>query len=279
VRVRAGSVAFSAFLGLAALLAFLFLFVPVAAIFGRIPPGRIWDQLGTKVVQDALRISAEVNLLSLAILLAVGTPASYFLATRRFRGRSLVITLLELPLVMPPAVAGIGLLVAFLPDGPVGRLLHPLGYDVIFRESAVVISVLFVSSPFYLRGAIAAFSDLDDDVLDAARTLGASPRRVFWRIAIPLAMPALGAGAALAFARGVGEFGATIMFAGNLPGVTQSLPLAIYSEFEHDLNVSLAIGALLIVVSAVILLTVKLLVTWASKRATSPYLSATSVSS
>jgi molybdate transport system permease protein len=279
VKLRSGSVAFSAFLGLAALLSFLFLFVPVAAIFGRIPPGRIWNQLGTKVVQDALRISAEVNLLSLAILLAVGTPASYFLATRRFWGRSLVITLLELPLVMPPAVAGIGLLVAFLPDGPIGRLLHPLGYDVIFRESAVVISVLFVSSPFYVRGAIAAFSDLDDDVLDAARTLGASPRRVFWRVAIPLAMPGLGAGAALAFARGVGEFGATIMFAGNLPGVTQTLPLAIYSEFENDLNVSLAIGALLIAVSAVILLTVKLLVAWASKRATSPFLSATSVSS
>jgi molybdate transport system permease protein len=277
--MRPGRLAFSAFLGLASLLTFAFLFVPIASIFGRIPPGQIWDQLGTKVVQDALRISTEVNALSLALLLVVGTPASYFLATRRFPGRSLVITILELPLVMPPAVAGIGLLVAFLPDGPIGRLIHPLGYDVVFRESAVVISVLFVSSPFYLRAAIAAFQDLDEDILAAARTLGANPRRVFLRVAIPLAMPGLGAGAALAFARGVGEFGATIMFAGNLPGSTQTLPLAIYSEFDSDLNVSLAIGALLIVFSAIILLAVKLLVVWASSRSNSTFRSVASVSS
>jgi molybdate transport system permease protein len=277
--MRPGRLAFSAFLGLASLLTFAFLFVPIASIFGRIPPGQIWDQLGTKVVQDALRISTEVNALSLALLLVVGTPASYFLATRRFPGRSLVITILELPLVMPPAVAGIGLLVAFLPDGPIGRLIHPLGYDVVFRESAVVISVLFVSSPFYLRAAIAAFQDLDEDILAAARTLGANPRRVFLRVAIPLAMPGLGAGAALAFARGVGEFGATIMFAGNLPGSTQTLPLAIYSEFDSDLNVSLAIGALLIVFSAIILLTVKLLVVWASSRSNSTFRSVASASS
>jgi molybdate transport system permease protein len=276
--MRPGRLAFSAFLGLASLLTFAFLFVPVASIFGRIPPGQIWDQLGTKVVQDALRISIEVNALALLLLLVVGTPASYFLATRRFPGRAIVITILELPLVLPPAVAGIGLLVAFLPDGPIGRLLHPLGYDVVFRESAVVISVLFVGSPFYLRAAIAAFQELDDDLLAAARTLGANPRRVFLRIAIPLAMPGLGAGAALAFARGVGEFGATIMFAGNLPGVTQTLPLAIYSEFDSDLNTSLAIGALLVVFSGIILLTVKLLVAWASSRSNSPFPSVASVS-
>jgi molybdate transport system permease protein len=276
--MRPGRLAFSAFLGLASLLTFAFLFIPVASIFGRIPPGQIWDQLGTKVVQDALRISIEVNGLALLLLLVVGTPASYFLATRRFPGRAIVITILELPLVLPPAVAGIGLLVAFLPDGPIGRLLHPLGYDVVFRESAVVISVLFVGSPFYLRAAIAAFQGLDDDLLAAARTLGANPRRVFLRIAIPLAMPGLGAGAALAFARGVGEFGATIMFAGNLPGVTQTLPLAIYSEFDSDLNTSLAIGALLVVFSGIILLTVKLLVAWASSRSNSPFPSVASVS-
>jgi molybdate transport system permease protein len=276
--MRPGRLAFSAFLGLASLLTFAFLFVPVASIFGRIPPRQIWDQLGTKVVQDALRISIEVNGLALLLLLVVGTPASYLLATRRFPGRSIVITILELPLVLPPAVAGIGLLVAFLPDGPIGRLLHPLGYDVVFRESAVVISVLFVGSPFYLRAAIAAFQDLDEDMLAAARTLGANPRRVFLRVAIPLAMPGLGAGAALAFARGVGEFGATIMFAGNLPGVTQTLPLAIYSEFDSDLNTSLAIGALLVVFSAIILLAVKLLVVWASSRSNSPFPSVASVS-
>jgi molybdate transport system permease protein len=276
--VRPGRLAFSTFLGLASLLTFAFLFVPVASIFGRIPPRQIWDQLGTKVVQDALRISAEVNGIALVVLLVVGTPAAYLLATRRFPGRSVVITLLELPLVLPPAVAGIGLLVAFLPDGPIGRLLHPLGYDVFVRESAVVLSVLFVGSPFYLRAAIAAFQELDEDVIAAARTLGAHPRRVFTSVAIPLALPGLGAGAALAFARGVGEFGATIMFAGNLPGSTQTLPLAIYAEFESSLNTALAIGALLVVCSAIILLASKLLVSWASSPSILPYPSAASAS-
>jgi molybdate transport system permease protein len=255
--MRARRLAFTGFLGLASLLVFLFLFIPVAAIFGRIPPGQIWDQLGTQVVQDALRISAEVNGLSLLLLLGFGTPAAYFLATRRFPGRSIVITLVELPLVLPPAVAGIGLLVAFLPDGPIGRVIHPLGYDVIFRESAVVISVLFVSSPFYLRAAIAAFEGLDEDVLAAARTLGANPRRVFMHVAIPLAMPGLGAGAALAFARGVGEFGATIMFAGSLEHVTQTLPLAIYAEFATSFDVALAIGGVMVAFSFILLLVVK----------------------
>jgi molybdate transport system permease protein len=143
----------------------------------------------------------------------------------------------------------------------------------------VVLAVLFVGSPFYLRAAIAAFQDLDDDVLAAARTLGASPGRVFSRIAVPLALPGLSAGAALAFGRGVGEFGATIMFAGNLQGSTQTLPLAIYSAFETDLPVTLAISALLVVFSGTILLSVKLLVAWASSRSNSPFPSAASVSS
>jgi molybdate transport system permease protein len=277
--MRPGRLVFSVVLGLTALATFVFLVVPVAALFEKIPPGTLIDQLGTRIVRDALRISAEVNGLALVIVLAVGTPASYLIATRRFRGRSVVITLLELPLVLPPAVAGIGLLVAFLPDGPIGRLLHPLGYDVFFRESAVVISVLFVGSPFYLRAAIAAFQELDEDVMAAARTLGASPRRVFMRVAIPLALPALSAGAALAFARGVGEFGATIMFAGNLPGSTQTLPLAIYGEFESNLDTAIAIGALLVVFSGTILLGVKLLVAWASSRSNSAYPSVASVSS
>ncbi len=256
-----------------------FLVVPVVSIFWKVPPSELLDQLGRPVVLDAVRISAEVNLIALAILLVVGTPASYLLATRRFRGRAVVITLLELPLVLPPAVAGIGLLVAFLPDGPIGRLLHPLGIDVIFRESGVVLAVLFVGSPFFLRAAIAAFQDLESELLEAARTLGASPRRVFARIAVPLALPGLSAGAALAFGRGVGEFGATIMFAGNLQGSTQTLPLAIYSAFETDLPVTLAISALLVVFSGTILLSVKLLVAWASSRSNSPFPSAASVSS
>jgi molybdate transport system permease protein len=276
--MRAGRFIFGAFLVLTTFVTLAFLVVPVVSIFWKVPPSKLLDQLGRPVVLDAIRISAEVNLIALAILLVIGTPASYLLATRRFPGRAVVITFLELPLVLPPAVAGIGLLVAFLPDGPIGRLLHPLGIDVIFRESGVVLAVLFVGSPFFLRAAIASFQDLDGDVLDAARTLGASPRRVFARIAVPLALPGLSAGAALAFGRGVGEFGATIMFAGNLQGSTQTLPLAIYSAFETDLPVTLAISALLVVFSGTILLSVKLLVAWASSRSNSPFHSAASAS-
>jgi molybdate transport system permease protein len=277
--MRTGRLAFSAFLFLTTFVTLTFLVVPVVSIFWKVPPSTLLDQLGRSVVLDAIRVSAEVNLLALAILLVVGTPASYLLATRRFRGRALVITFLELPLVLPPAVAGIGLLVAFLPDGPVGRFLHPLGIDFVFRESGVVLAVLFVGSPFFLRAAIAAFQDLENDVLDAARTLGASPRRVFAQVAVPLALPGLSAGAALAFGRGVGEFGATIMFAGNLQGSTQTLPLAIYSAFETDLPVTLAISALLVVFSGTILLGVKLLVAWASSRSNSQFPSAASASS
>ncbi len=146
-----------------------------------------------------------------------------------------MITLVELPLVLPPAVAGIGLLVAFLPDGPIGRFLHPLGIDFVFTEAGVVLAVLFVGSPFYLRAAIAAFEDARRGRRSPPRARSAqSPGRVFARIAVPLALPGLGAGAALAFGRGVGEFGATIMFAGNLQGITQTLPLAIYAAFEIE---------------------------------------------
>jgi molybdate transport system permease protein len=277
--MRPGRLAFSAFLFVTTFLTLGFLVVPVVSIFWKVPPRTLIDQLGSSVVLDALRITAEVNLIALVILLVVGTPASYLLATRRFWGRSLVITFLELPLVLPPAVAGIGLLVAFLPDGPIGRFLHPLGIDFIFTEAGVVLAVLFVGSPFFLRAAIAAFQELDDDTLAAARTLGAGPGRVFARVAVPLALPGLSAGAALAFGRGVGEFGATIMFAGNLQGTTQTLPLAIYSAFETDLPVTLAISALLVVFSGTILLSVKLLVAWASSRSNSPFPSAASASS
>jgi molybdate transport system permease protein len=255
--MRPARIAFGAFLVVSTFLTLAFVVVPVVAIFGKVPVRTLVAQLGNAIVLDAIRVTAEANLLALVLLLSIGTPASYLLATRRFRGRSVVITFLELPLVLPPAVAGIGLLVAFLPDGPIGRFLHPLGIDFLFSESAVVLAVLFVGSPFYLRAAIAAFQELDEDVLAAARTLGASPGRVFLRVAIPLASPGLGAGAALAFGRGVGEFGATIMFAGSFRGVTETLPLAVYSEFNVDFDTALSISALLVALSAALLITLK----------------------
>src|SRR5207237_5187027 len=155
-------------------------------------------------------------------------PAAYLLASRRFPGRAAVVTLVELPLVLPPAVAGIALLAAFGRVGLLGGTLHAVGLSIPFTKTAVVLAVAFVESPFYLRGAIAAFEAVDRTLLDAARTLGAGPARVFSRVALPLALGGLGASSAVALARGLGEFGATIIFAGSLQGVTQTLPLAIY---------------------------------------------------
>ena len=169
-----------------------------------------------------------------------------------------MITLVELPLVLPPTVAGIGLLAAF--DGRIGLLsdiLQPLEINVTFTTTAVVLAICFVAGPFYVRQAIASFETLDKDILDAARVDGAGTLRLLLGISIPLASTGLAAGAALAFARGVGEFGATIMFAGNLRGTTQTLPLLIYQDFELNFDVALAIGALLVIISAAVLITVK----------------------
>ncbi len=204
-------------------------------------------------------------------MIALGTPFAYVVARSRFRGRSVVITLVELPLVMPPAVAGLALLVAFGRFGLLGHTLGVLGIDLAFTQAAVVMAILFVASPFYLRGAIAAFAAVDPTLLDVARTLGAGPLRRMLRVATPLAASGLGAAAAVAFARGVGEFGATILFAGSFQGSTQTLPLAVYSLFDANLDQAIAIGILLIVISAAILLGAKLLArSWASSRSTSP---------
>ncbi len=252
-------------------LALAFLLLPVVAIFLRIPPGTLWSQLGSEVAVDALLLSLRTSLIASALILIVGTPAAHLVATHRFPGRRIAITLIELPLVMPPVVAGIGLFAAFGRAGLLGEELGALGVSIPFTEAAVVMAVAFVASPFYIRQAIASFEAVDPTVLDAARSLGAGPGRTFWRISLPLASGGLVAGWALSFARGLGEFGATIIFAGNLQGTTQTLPLAVYSEFERDFDTALAIGGLLIIASALILLTVKVASPW--NRPDSPSIS------
>lgn len=248
---------------LAATFVLTFLTLPVIAIFLRVSPTTLVRELGDPVARDALVVSLRTSALAQGLIVALGTPAAYLLATRRFRGRSLLLTLVELPLVLPPAVAGIGLLAAF---GRTGLL--PAG--VAFSETAVVLAVTFVAAPFYMRTAVAAFEAIDPQLVAAARTLGAGPWRVFSRIALPLAGGGLGAGLALSFARGLGEFGATIMFAGSLQRVTQTLPLAIYAEFARSFDVALAIGALLAAFSFILLLVVK----WLRFGWTSPFRSA-----
>jgi len=244
----------------AAIVALAFLALPIVAVFAKLSWSDVPHELSSSLVTDALVVSAKTTALAQVLVVLFGTPAAYVLASHRFRGRSLVVTLVELPIVLPPAVAGIGLLAAF---GRMG-LLHT---SLPFTQSAVVVAVAFVAGPLYVRQAIAAFEGVDATLVAASRTLGAGPVKTFFRVVLPLARGGLGAGEALAFARGLGEFGATIMFAGSLQGITQTLPLAVYAEFDVDFHTALALGGLLVAVSAVLLVTLK----WLASSSTSAF--------
>ncbi len=244
--------------GAALAVALAFLVLPVVAIFVDRPPGEVLAALGEEGALDALWLSLRTTAMALALIVLVGTPAAWLLATRRFRGRDAVTTLVELPLVLPPAVAGIGLLAAL---GPQGVLGEAVGGSIALSTTAVVLALTFVAAPFYLRGAQAAFAALDPTWLDASRTLGAGEARTFLAVAVPAALPGLATGGALALGRALGEFGATLMFAGSFAGVTQTVPLAIYESFATDFPAALALSAVLVAVSAAILLTVKLATT------------------
>jgi molybdate transport system permease protein len=239
--------------------ALIFLVLPIVAIFLDTSPGALVASLGEEGALDALRLSLQCSSIAVAVIVAVGTPAAYLLASRRFRGRSVLITLLELPLVLPPAVAGIGLLAALGPRGLLGGVVEDAGLRLVLTTAGVVLALIFVAAPFYLRQAQAAFEALDRTWIDASRTLGASEARTFLRIAIPAAAPGLAAGLALAWGRALGEFGATLMFAGSFRGVTQTAPLAIYELFATEFTGALALSAVLVAVSAALLLSVKLL--------------------
>jgi molybdate transport system permease protein len=257
----------------------LFLALPLVALFLRIPPGDLLAQLESETARRALLLSLETSLIAHAIVLLFGTPAAYLLATRRFRGRAALVSVLELPLVLPPAVAGIALLAAFGRRGLLGDELAALGLSIPFTKLAVVLAICFVASPFYLRAAIAAFESIDRRLVEASRTLGAGPARTFRRIVLPLAAAGLGAGSTLAFARGLGEFGATIMFAGSLPGRTQTAPLAIYASLDENLDVAFALGALLVLVSVALLALAKLIPSWSRFTSISLIASGRSLSS
>jgi molybdate transport system permease protein len=235
-----------------------FVFLPILAIFLRVPPGDLVGQLRSPVALDALLVTLKTSAIAVLLIVAAGTPAAYVLATRSFRGSGAILTLLELPLVLPPAVAGIGLFAAFGRFGLLGAPLRVLGVAIPFTQIAVVMALAFVAMPFYVRQAVASFASLDRQLLGASRTLGAGHGATFLRIAVPLARPGLSAGAALAWARALGEFGATIMFAGSLQGRTQTLSLAIYGQFSAArFDTALAMAALLVAVSAGLLVGVR----------------------
>ena len=238
-------------------LALAFLVLPVLAIFLDTSPVTLARSLGEEGALDALRLSLACSLAAVTIIVVTGTPAAWLLATRRFPGRNVVVTLVELPLVLPPAVAGIGLLAALGPKGLLGGWLDRAGVELVLTTGGVIVALTFVAAPYYLRQAQAAFEAVDRTVLDASRTLGATEARTFARVAVPVAAPGLLTGLALAWGRALGEFGATLMFAGSFRGVTQTVPLAIYERFASDFTGALALSAVLVAVSAGLLLGVK----------------------
>jgi molybdate transport system permease protein len=253
------SLAFRTLAALALALLLGFLLVPLVALFAETGPRELVSSLGERGAAEALWLSLRTSLAALALIVIVGTPAAYLLARRDFRGRAAVITVIELPLVLPPAAAGIALLAAFGPNGLIGGWIEDAGVQLVLETAGVVIALTFVSAPFYVRGAIAAFESIDPILLDASRTLGAGEGRTFARVAIPGARAGLASGLALAWGRALGEFGATLMFAGSLEGRTQTAPLAIFQFLSRDFDAALALSAVLLIVSAFILLAVKLL--------------------
>jgi len=220
---------------------------------------RFVPTLQSPAVQDALRVSLVTTGVTLLLTVLLVTPVAYLLARFRFPGRTLLDTLLDLPIVLPPVVAGVGLLLTFGRTGLLGTPLHLAGVDLAFSPAAVVMAQLFTSAPFYLRTAKAGFGAVDRDAEGAARTDGADGWAVFRLITWPLAFPFLLEGLVLTWARALGEFGATVLFAGSLQGRTRTVTLAIYSALESDLAPALVLSAVMVLLSFTVLVTVRLL--------------------
>jgi molybdate transport system permease protein len=244
--------------GVAGLVA-LFLALPIVTLVARsVASGALATVAGSSAVLAALGLSLVTTAISLLVTIAIGLPLAFVLARRVFRGKWLVEAFVDLPIVLPPSVAGLALLLVL---GRRGLLTGPLttaGVDIAFTTIAVVIAQTFVAAPFFIRSARAGMAAVDRDLEDAARVDGASELRLFRDVTIPLAGPALAAGLVMTWARALGEFGATIMFAGNVEGRTQTLPLVVYSQFQAgDLDASIAAATILVAAAFGVLVAVR----------------------
>jgi molybdate transport system permease protein len=235
----------------------LLLALPMLGLFLRIPPGQLLGRLGTPLVVQALRLTLVTSLASTGGAVLLGLPVAYVLATRNFPGKRLLEVLIDLPMVLPPTVAGLGLLLAFGRMGIAGHALAALGLTIPFTTLAVVLAGLFVAGPFLVITARAGFEQVDAKLLRAASTLRASPGYTFLHVVLPLSLPSLTAGATMTWARALGEFGATITFAGSLPGRTQTMPLAVYQALENDLDGAVALSVILLLFSFGLLLALR----------------------
>jgi len=235
----------------------LYILVPLAALPFFISPGTLFEHLGSPMARRALGLTIQTTLAATALCVVLGTPVAFVLARSTFRGRDLLDTLIDLPVTIPPVVAGVALLLVFGRRGLVGTYLDLAGLQIPFTTLAVVMAQVFMASPFYVKAARAGFETVDRTLEDVAGTLGASPWHVFWTVTVPLARPALIAGTVLAWARSLSEFGATMMFAGNFPGRTQTLTLAVMTALESDLETAVAVSALSLGLALVALVAAK----------------------
>jgi molybdate transport system permease protein len=246
-------------LALLIFLAMSFLALPVASLFLKSPLDTVLRSLYSPMVADALKLSLSTSAVSTMIVVLLGTPLAYVNARFRYPGKEIADSLIDLPVIMPPAVAGIALLMAFGRMGVVGQHLNAIGISIAFTTLAVIIAQIFVSSPFYIRQARTSFEDVDLSIENAARTLGASRAYTFFHLILPIAYSGLVSGAIMAFARSLGEFGATIMFAGNFQGRTQTMPLAIYTAMQGDLDAALCLAIILVIISFLVIFLIKTL--------------------
>jgi molybdate transport system permease protein len=227
-----------------------FLALPVVVLLARAVRPEALSALALPVATEALRLSLVTTGMALLVTIAAGTPLAYLLARYRFRGQRWLDTIVDLPVVLPPVVAGVALLLVFGRRGLLGAPLAEAGVPLAFTTTAVVLAQVFVASPYYVRAMKVGFAAVPRDLEAAALSDGATRWQAFWRVTVPLAAPAFVEGTVLSWARALGEFGATIVFAGSFAGVTRTLPLAIYAELERDLNAAIAAAALLTVVAA-----------------------------
>ncbi|MBL8153151.1 MAG: molybdate ABC transporter permease subunit [Anaerolineae bacterium] len=222
------------------------LILPIAALVIRAVQARAWEQAPDAGIVEAMVLSFGTTAISAGLTFMLGTPLAYGLARQRMPFKQVIGVLVELPLVLPPAVAGLALLVTFGRRGLLGPTLETAGIALPFTTAAVIVAQVFVAAPLYIRAAQVGFQGIDPEIEDAARVDGASAFKLFWRVALPLAGRAIGAGLALSWARALGEFGATILFAGSLQGRTQTMPLLVYNVFERDINAAIWTGLLLV---------------------------------
>jgi molybdate transport system permease protein len=241
----------------AALPLLLFFLIPLVVLVVQTTPARILTSLQDKAVYLALAVSLKTTLISLGIILLFGSPLAFLLGRYEFRYKSFIDTLIDIPTVLPPSVAGLALLLTFGRNGPLGHILVDLKMSLAFTQAAVVMAQVFIAAPYYIRAASLGFAAIDSEYIQAAQLDGAGRWQILRYLVLPLAQSALIGGAILSWARALGEFGATILFAGNFLGRTQTMPLAIYLGFESNLDVALTLSVILVLFSFSALAVVK----------------------